>query len=127
MPFIQLVFPEEQLVRVQTVDHVDAQMCAKAIEDLANDPEFRPTYKILADLRQLEFSPSTSELQTLVALLCELGDIYLGPIALVVEGPFYMGLGKMVSATARLSGLSMAAFDEAAAAEQWLEEQHGRT
>lgn len=111
---------EEQLATVLAEGRINLSECVKAIEDLGKDETFDPSYNVLVDLRNMEYSPSTGDAYAIVLTLRRLKTFYQGRIGLVVSGTFLFGMARMTGLLAEAAGFSMVPFQDYDLAYQWV-------
>jgi|WetSurMetagenome_2_1015567.scaffolds.fasta_scaffold531947_1 hypothetical protein len=62
MPFQYKIFQQQKTVIVQAKGVIDLHSCIQAMKDVAGDKDFDPQYKVIVDLREMKYNPSTSDL-----------------------------------------------------------------
>ena len=93
----------------------------RAIEDLAQDPEFEPQFNVLVDAHALEDGETELEdVEQVASSLAELRPRFQGKLALVCRVGSHFQLLKLMCAYASTQGLRIRAFTEPSQAREWL-------
>jgi hypothetical protein len=102
--------PDRGMVFVSCAGRLDFGVCARAIRALADDPGFSPRYKILADVREVDFHPDSAEAIDLARTIVDMREFFAGKIALVVAGRVQLFTAQLVSRLAMAGGITMMPF-----------------
>jgi hypothetical protein len=92
MPFSHAICAAEETVLVTANGEITIRSAQRAVSDVQADPQFRPDYRVLVDLREMKYSPSTEDIRVLASTLGEARDSYRGKVAVVVSGKFQFGM-----------------------------------
>jgi len=121
MPFMYTISQEEEIAYVTAHGLINMENIKQAISDVAADPLFQPKYKVIVDLRKMEYSPSVSDIQSIASLIGEMKNSYQNKVAIVVSGTLHYGLARMAATYTELSGVPMIdAFTDFEEARQWV-------
>lgn len=120
MPFMYTISQEDKIAYVTAHGSINMEAIKQIISDVAADPLFQPKYKVIVDLRKMEYSPSVSDIQLIASLVGEMKKSYQNKVAIVVSGKFHYGMAKMAAAYTEMSGVPMIdAFTDFEEARQW--------
>lgn len=122
MPFSHTIHSADEMVLITARGEIDIHSCTLAVSALIKDPVFQPHYKILADLSEMEYSPSTREIRALASILGKEKEFVQGKVAVVVPNEFAYGMARMAQIYAEMLGFAMRPFQDLEAANQWLYE-----
>ncbi len=107
----------KQIVRVTASGTESMNIAMESMRALHNNPEFRPGYGILCDLRKQTFVPDMVEASGIGTLMA--GFFYGHKLAFVISDPSHAMAQEIVIAAARAEGKARI-FGNAAGAERWL-------
>ncbi|MBU0983360.1 MAG: hypothetical protein KKA42_05790 [candidate division Zixibacteria bacterium] len=119
MPFSHTISAPEKLARVRAEGPVNLDACIKAIEALASDPEFSKDFKIIVDLRKMDYDPSNTDVQGLASFLGARCSSFQERTAVVVP-PRLLGVARIVTVLAEVAGFRMKMFTDYDGAVGWL-------
>jgi hypothetical protein len=121
MGFMHKIFQKDHRAEVMAEGPINLSQCMQAMVDLGEDLGFNPTFHVLVDLRNMEYMPSTSDVQALVSKLAELKSYFQGRIGIVVSGSFLFGMARMTCLLAETAGFNMIPFKDYDSALQWVQ------
>lgn len=110
---------ERGVVRVRLTGDANSADCANAIRTVVSDPQFDASYSVLADIRDMSYYPSSSDIEQLAHLLCGLRDCFKGRIALIVPNKLLLLAAKLACAFTAPSGITMKPFMAEVDAVEW--------
>jgi hypothetical protein len=125
MPYRYEIDPAARRVIVVGEGDGDFASSVAFMRTLTADAAYRPEFDLLADLRGLEYTASSTEVQGFRRTFDELRTLFRGRIAVVVSGLVRYGIARMLSQTVESSGVRMEAFRDVDAARAWLDEGRG--
>ncbi len=96
------------------------------MKQVAGDPAFSPDFDIIADFRDLEYSPSLKEIRAFSSTFIEVRSSFLGRVGFVVEDKLQLRLGRFAAMLARLLRFEISVFEDFADASSWLDERKDR-
>jgi hypothetical protein len=121
MPFMYTISHEDKIAYVTAHGSITMETINQVISDVAADPLFQPKYKVVVDLRDMEYSPSVSDMQSIASIIGEMKNAYQNKVAIVVSGKFHYGMAKMAAAYTEMSGVPMIdVFTDFEEARQWV-------
>lgn len=121
MPFTHTVLPEKQIAYVTAEGPVDLRASAQAVAALADDPLFRPHFRVLVDLRRMVYRPTPLELAGLASVLADRRQDYQNKVAVLTTDAI-AALAALACIFAEVAGFPLRAFTSESAARQWLNE-----
>src|SRR5215211_4464848 len=122
MNFAYRIEPDRKRVIVTPVGVPDFPSSLEAITAVAADPAFGLDFGVLCDFRELQYSPSVSEL-TDVGRFLSMPSIFKGhKVAIVVSSGSQLALGRILAAVANAWGTHLSIFTRVDEAELWLAE-----
>jgi hypothetical protein len=119
---IALEFGEPSTFTVHAAGRVTYAECEMLLDELQHHPRLCCGVQVYVDGRNVESTPSTSELRAIARDLRPLVERGIGPIAFVAEKPFIYGVGRMFSVFAEAMGATVRAFRSEDEAHHWLTE-----
>lgn len=126
MGFEYTISRGERLACVTALGPIDFEQSLAVGDELAADPEFEPGFKLLVDLRRMEFNPSTPEIESFARTLPRFKQVFSDRIAVATSGGVHFGLARMTCLMAEAGGFLMRAFSDYEAARAWLVEDAPR-
>jgi hypothetical protein len=120
MNFEYRIEPDRKLAIVTPVGLPDFSSSLDAIMAVASDPAFGPDFGVLCDFRELQYSPSISELSDVGRFLGMPGVFKGHKIAIVVSSTSQLALGRLLAAVANAWGTHLSVFTRIHEAELWL-------
>lgn len=121
MPIVHTIAAQEEMAFVTSCSPVNLDTIRDSILGLANEPGFSPDFRILVDLRDMDYAPSNEDIQIIAENLGRMKDSYCNRIAVVVAGDLHFGLFRMASTYADLKGVDMKIFRDPEEARAWLQ------
>ena len=123
MPYTITVDAARRRAVVVGVGYNDLASTLAAMDQLAAQPEFSPSFGMLCDFRENGYTPGTSDSG-------KLADAYAArfsgrPMAIVVSNLLHYGVANMITTIVRLKGSPVAAFRDVGEAESWLDKTIG--
>ncbi|MFZ5623834.1 MAG: hypothetical protein ACOY71_05325 [Gemmatimonadota bacterium] len=95
------------------------------IRSILEDPLYRATHDVLADLCEQRYTPRLEEAWSLAQLLGSIRPAITGRVALLLRPRFGYGVANQVAAFAASAGVAMRPFTLRLDAERWLDEGRG--
>ncbi len=90
---------------------------------VAADPGFSSDFDIIADFRDLKYTPSLRELRALSSAFAETRSLFIGRVGFVVRDRLQLRLGRFAAMLAKLLSFEIATFESVYDASSWLDEQ----
>jgi len=119
---IALEFEEPSTFTVYATGKVTYDECEALLDELQHHPRLCCGVQVYVDGRDVESTPSTSELRAIARDLQPLVERGIGPIAFVTDKTFIYGVARMFSAFAEAMGATVHAFRSEEEAHHWLTE-----
>jgi general stress protein 26 len=91
------------------------------MDRLVADPAFWPEYDVMADFRQLRYSPSLREVRRFANIFGRVRSEFRGRVAFVVADKLQLRLGRFASMLARVLNFEIATFEDRDQAGRWLD------
>jgi hypothetical protein len=120
MPFVHEISEDDATAFVTARNPLDIDSFRRSITDLAGEPGFQPHFKILVDLRNMDFTPSNEEVRIIADVIGRMKEAYRSKVAVVVSGDLHFGLFRVASTYAEIKGFSMTVFRDLDEARAWL-------
>jgi hypothetical protein len=98
----------------------DLSSSLDAIRAVAFDPAFGPDFSVLCDFREIQYTPSVSELTDVGRFLAMPGIFKGHKIAMVVSSNAHLALARLLIAVANAWGIHMSVFTHVDEGENWL-------
>ena len=111
MPFTINVSPKEQIALIAGSGEITVPLCAEAMANLANHPDFQPHFGIIIDFRQATNTPHMAEMRELASLFYGYKDAFTSRIGLVVKRTDEKKAGVMCMLV-RVFGVKMEGYAE---------------
>lgn len=105
MPFSYSIKPKEKETLVIAEGQVDIRSSLDAIQSVARDPDFQPSFHVTVDMRKMEYTASVGDLPFLIQSLTSYKNTFNGGITLVYRSK-HLHLANMISTLARVWGLN---------------------
>ena len=122
MPYRYEISENEQIVFIHGTDYISLDDSLALINEIALTQNFKPEYKLLVDVRNMENVPSSTEVKSFVLALGKLRERFQSSIAVVVSGELNFGMARMTSILADIEQIRMRIFYEYETAYRWLSE-----
>jgi hypothetical protein len=84
MPFKYKIFQEQKTIVVQAVGKIEFPSILQAMKNVVAEEDFHSRYRVLVDLRKMDFKPSVHDLFNIRDSLAMLKNQYAGEIVLIV-------------------------------------------
>ena len=94
--------------------------CIAMVEKLTSSAEFDPSYRVLGDVREIDFAPSVKEAQALSRLFQAKRERYANGLGVLVGSPLIYGLTRMINLFSGQQAELIAPFLDEAEAFAWL-------
>jgi hypothetical protein len=108
MPFSHSISKQMNTVQVIAEGPINFESSVAAMLSVAADPDFDPSFKVIVDLRLMEYIPTTTELFGIRDAVVSMRHNFKGEITLVVaESTLY--LARLVCMMAFAMGFQMTA------------------
>ncbi len=121
MPFDYTISPEKGTALVRASGPVDVRSSVEAMGRLASDPSFHPDYRVVVDLRDMEYRPSLGELRLIAWAMGHEKKSYPKRIAVVLSESQRMQRAKRYARFSQMAGLGLELFADMNEALRWLE------
>ncbi len=122
MPFQVIVDTNRKIFRLVGTGSTDTDGYRSAIQSVVNHPSFEPGYQLLVDARNLNYTPSPSEVYMFAKMHTSIEAFKSRKVAVVVSKISDYGMANMFAALCNLSGVKVEAFLSIQEAELWLAE-----
>ncbi len=119
-PFSVIISKKRRLAVVTAHRPIAVSAYKTAITKVTANPNYCSRYRLLVDLRKVEFRPSASEVRDLASFLGQNRRSFKNQVAVVVSDIFSYGLARMASIYAGLIGFNLMVFDDAAETTTWI-------
>ena len=119
MPFQYTIDRSASTAYVIATGEINSRSCLKQAHDLTSDPNFRPEFNVLADLRYAKWSPTPNEAFDLGQAVAQFQDRFLGKIAVLANVQFERH-SRSTSRTAQANGFRIRVFSGLDTAIEWL-------
>jgi len=110
---------ERRIIYIKAEGNINFKMTTAIMDNVASDPLFESSYKVLVDLTEMDFHPTFDEFNGIRDHIILLKKHYKNRVALVSSGLF-KPLGDLVAEVTRGSGLMIKSFYSTEKAEAWL-------
>ena len=100
---------------------IDLAGTIEAMVNLAGEPDFRPAFAVLVDLRKMEYAPEMREVLEIGSAVVTMKELFRGRVAVVAESSLHFHLVQISTAMASVAGLDQKAFRDLDKARSWLE------
>ena len=121
MPYRWTICHEEELANVIAEGLIDISSSVEALFEVTSDPEFSSHYRVLVDMRKMNFSPRLGDALEIASVLRKARSLLQGRLAVVTtSGP--SRLAVMVASIAAGSGITIRSFEDYDAAHRWVRE-----
>jgi len=110
---------ERRIIYIKAEGSINFKMTTAIMDNVASDPLFESSYKVLVDLTEMDFHPSFDEFNGIRDHILLLKKHYRNRVALVFSG-LLKSLGDLVAEVTRASGMHMKSFYTTEKAEAWL-------
>ena len=110
---------KDLLCKVIATGEIDFFESVSAMKYVANHPDFKPNYKVLVDLTEMNYHPSYDDLLGIVDSLKLMKDAFRNKIALVTQKKMSI-VAKLVTIYCELAGMKMKSFTNFDDAYSWI-------
>lgn len=114
--------PDRKMAIVTPAGVPDFPSSIDAIRAVASDPAFGPDFGVLCDFREIQYTPSVSELSDVGRFLAMPGVFKDHKIAMVVSSNAHLALARLLATVANVWGAQISVFTRITEAEGWLGE-----
>lgn len=84
MPLTYKIIHEQKTVVVKAIGLIDFPSILQAMKDVVADMDFHPLYRVLVDLRKMDYHPSVHDMFNIRDSLAMLKNQFIGEIVLIV-------------------------------------------
>ncbi|MGH7742159.1 MAG: hypothetical protein ACRENS_09060 [Candidatus Eiseniibacteriota bacterium] len=120
MPYRVELSSDGQIIRVAATAKFDFDSSLPVFADVARMLEVRPEAGILVDVREIDYTPSVSDIRQFVSRHEEMTRNLRNPHALVTAKGVNFGMAMMMCTLIEVSGGKSHAFTDVGEAERWL-------
>lgn len=120
MPTTCRIAKDEGIVYVDSEGRVDLESMIESVIEVTGSPDFSPHFRVLSDLREIEYQPAVSEAIDFGHFMGTLHALLRDRIAAVLSNPVHYRLSKIVCLLARARGIEMQSFRDMESARAWL-------
>ena len=120
MPYQIRLSPEGPIIEVIATGKFRFEDSAPVFRDAAQLLEKHPEAAILVDVREIDYTPTVSDVRHFVSRHEELTRLWRNPQALVTAGGVNFGMAMMMCTLIEVSGGKSQAFTNREEAESWL-------
>jgi len=121
MPFDYTISPEKGVAMVRATGPVDVRSSVEAMGKLASDPSFSREYRVVVDLREMEYRPSLGELRLIAWAMGHEKKSYPNKVAVVLSETQRLERAKRFARFSKLAGFGLELFADMNEAMRWLE------
>ena len=119
MPFDYRIEEAEGVAYVRASGAVDVRSSVEAMGELARDPKFKSDFKVVVDLREMEYRPSFGELRVIAWAMGHEKDSYPSKVAVVLSETQRLKRAKRYARFSELAGFGLQIFPDMGEALQW--------
>jgi len=119
MPFSYTISPEHRMAYVKVSGRVDLRAVLGMMGRLANDPKFDRSYKIVVDVRDMDYHPSAGELRVLAWALGHERRSYGDRVGVVLPERPERARPHIFTRFARMAGVGFNLFRDMPSAMRW--------
>ena len=112
--------PENRSIVVVVRGRASLSECVRMVDDLTSSPGYDPAFRVLGDIRGIEFAPSAAEAEALSRLFLAKQEYYGNGLGVLVAGTLHFGLTRMINLFAGDQHELIVPFIEEAEAFAWL-------
>ena len=120
MSFELSVSGASRLAEVTAWGRFDFAESLAAAEALEADPGFEASFRVLVDLREIDFKPPTQEVEGFALTLPRFRSCCRGRVAIVTGSDLHFGLARTLCTISEAHGFSMRPFADYGVARSWL-------
>jgi general stress protein 26 len=121
MPLSFEVAADERVARVSGRGPASFDDLVRVMHAVVADPAFGPDVDVLADFRELDYTPSLREIRQLGGHFESVRAVMPPRVGIVVKDRVQLRLGRFAALVAGLLRFDLAVFDDAREAEAWLD------
>ena len=122
MPFTYRIAEDECVAYVSASGAVDVRSSVEAMGELSRDPKFDPDYKVVVDLREMQYRPSLGELKVIAWALGHEKASFRNKVAVVLSETARKRRAKVYSKFGRMAGFALELFPDMEGALEWVRE-----
>lgn len=120
MPYQVRLSSEGPIIHMTATGPFDFEACLPVFTEVERVMETSPEAAILADVRDIEYTPSVADVKHFVARHAEMTRLWHNPFALVASRGVNFGMAMMMCTLVEVSGGRSQAFMDREEAESWL-------
>jgi hypothetical protein len=120
MPFSYRISEEEGVAYVTASGPVDVRSSVETMGELSRDPIFDPDFKVVVDLREMQYRPSLGELRVIAWALGHEKTSFRNKVAVVVSESVRRRRAKVYSKFGRMAGFALELFPDMDDALAWV-------
>ncbi len=113
------ISPEQETAFVRVSGAVDMRSALAAMGELANDPNFDRNFKIVIDVREMDYRPSLGELRVMAWALGHERERYAEQVAVVLPERAGRVRPHIFARFARMAGMGFNLFRDMPSALRW--------
>jgi len=118
VPYRWSICQEEELAEIVADGVIDISSSIEALFAVTSDPEYAPHYRILIDMREMNFTPRLGDALEIASVLRRARSVLRGRMALVTQEDLSR-LAMIVASIAR-GGVMIRTFEDYDAARLWV-------
>ena len=120
MPFVYEISEDEGVAYVTARGRVDVRSSVETMGELAKDPRFSPDFKVVVDLREMEYRASLGELRVIAWALGHEKTAFRNKVAVVLSESARQGRAQVYSRFAQMAGFALTLFQDMGDAVRWI-------
>ncbi len=124
MPTKYRIAKDEGIVYLENTGPFDLDLAIESVIEVTGDPDFDPSFRILSDLRGIEYRPDLSQAVDFGNFMGTIHALVRERIAAVISEPVQYRLSKIVCLMARARGIQLQSFRDPDSALAWLQERN---
>ena len=117
------VSDRDRRIQVTASGPIDFRESVEAGIALSQRPDFHSQYAVLVDAREVDFTPSATEIEHFGRALARFKESFQGRIAVLVDGTLMFGIARMICSVSEANGFPMRPFVDLDEASAWLEHE----
>ena len=118
MPYRWSICQEEELAEIVADGFVDTSSSIEALFAVTSDPEYAPHYRILIDMREMDFTPRLGDALEIASVLRKARSVLRGRMALVTHEE--LSRLAVIVASIASGGVTIRTFEDYDAARLWV-------
>ena len=121
-PFTYKISEAEKICYVTAEGRITLRDCVDLMEESINNPQTRPGYRVLVDLRKMKYDPELHEIGNLTTYVTAKKEYFTAKIAFVTAGHRSRFVVDMFCFGATMGGMKVKRFSDMDEAKTWLDE-----